>query len=58
MTTTLEASSMRRAISAMSASLATISERGFKVAMLETEPSAFALMTSCGSVKCATPRPA
>ena len=38
--------SMRRAISAISASLATISGRGLSVARLETLPSALALMTS------------
>ena len=41
----------------MSASLATISDRGLSVARLATLPSVFALITSTGSVRWATPRP-
>ena len=57
-TTTLPAASNRRAMSATSASLGANSDLGFNVATLETGPSALAPMTSCGSVRWATPRPA
>jgi hypothetical protein len=54
---TLSARSIRRAISPTSAALAASSDLGFRVATLVTPPSAFAAMTSCGSVRWATPRP-
>jgi hypothetical protein len=58
MITTLSDASILRATSATSVSLAVISLRGFKVPRLEALPSAFAEITSCGRVRCATPGPA